>query len=106
MLVRLRFNDQRSTPQGVVLLIILGMLAALALLGIAFTTFSAQEENSSRNYEAMFQTPRVDLGPNGNAVILEALAQLIADTNNRHSAVRGHSLLRRMYGNNNDINQN
>jgi hypothetical protein len=89
-----------SRSRGVVLIVILGMLAVLALIGIAFTTYSAQEETSSRNFQMKFQNPRVDLDP--NVVFVEAINQLINDTNNPHSAVRGHSLMRRMVGNDNE----
>jgi hypothetical protein len=79
-----------------VLLVILAMLAALALIGIAFTTFSAQEQQSSTNYTRTFQTPRVDLNP--TAVMNYGVGQLVADTDNPLSALRGHSLLVDMYG--------
>lgn len=95
--------DPRSR-RGVVLIVVLGMLAALALLGIAFTTFSAQEEKSSINFTIAFQNPRVDLDP--AVLFLEAVGQLVADSNNPHSAIRGHSFLIRMYGNNSDFNRN
>ena len=81
---------------GVVLIVVLGMLAVLALIGVAFTTFSGQEEQSSGRYQAAFQNPRVDMAP--DQLFLEALSQLIADTNNPLSALRGHGLLSDMYG--------
>lgn len=81
---------------GVVLIVVLGMLAVLALIGVAFITFSSEEEQSSNRFAVAFQIPRVDMPP--DVLLLEALNQLIADTNNPQSAIRGHSLLADMYG--------
>src|SRR5262245_66495641 len=86
---------------GVVLIVILGMLAALALLGIAFTTFSAQEERSSKNYSTAFATPRADQNP--EALFIEILSQIVADTKNLLASLESHSLLLDMYGVNNDM---
>ena len=90
---------QSTEHRGVILVVILGMLAALALLGVAFMTSADQEQNSSVSFRNTFQTPRPDMDP--EVIVLEALGQLIADTDNVQSAVRGHSLLRDMYGNDN-----
>jgi hypothetical protein len=76
------------------------MLAVLALIGVAFVTYSAEEEQSSSRYQATFQLPRADIAP--EVVFLEALNQLIADTNNQQSAMRGQSLLADMYGQGSD----
>ncbi len=86
---------------GVVLIVVLGMLAVLALIGVAFVTFSAEEEQSSNRFTVGFQTPRADLPP--DVLFLEALSQIVADTDNPLSNLRGQSLLRDMYGNDNDI---
>jgi hypothetical protein len=91
----------RVRSRGVVLIVVLGMLAVLALIGVAFLTFSAEEEQSSTRYLLAFQSPRADLNP--ELLFPEALSQLIADTDNMLSNLRGHSLLRDMYGNDNDI---
>src|SRR5262245_3598424 len=86
-------GQSRSKPRaGIVLIVILGMLAILALVGIAFTTYSAQEERSSKNYSTTFATPRADQNP--EALFVEILSQIIADTDNPLSVVRSHSLLR------------
>jgi hypothetical protein len=89
-----------SSRRGVVLIVVLGMLAVLALLGVAFTTFSGQEEQSSGRYQAAFQTPRVDMAP--DQLFVEGLSQLIADTNNHWSGIRSHSVLGDMYGQGSD----
>src|SRR5438128_2069850 len=90
------FRNRHSHRDGVVLIVVLGMLAILALIGVAFITFSAEEEQSSSRYQAVFQIPRVDIAP--EVLFLESLNQLITDTNNQQSAIRAHSLLGDMYG--------
>ena len=78
--------------QGIVLVLVLGMLALMALIGITFATFSGQSRISARNYMQSMNQPQAD------ELMDYALSQLISDTPNRQSAIRGHSLARDMYG--------
>ena len=86
-------HRRRGTRRGVVLILVLGMLGLMALIGVTFATYSGQAEINARNY-ALGQTT-----PDPANVLDFALAQLINDTNNPQSALRGHSLKRDMYGN-------
>jgi hypothetical protein len=88
-------NPERSRARrrGVVLILVLGMLALMALIGVTFATFAGQSLVSNRNFAQSVNFPTSD------QVMDYALAQLINDTNNPTSALRGHSLLRDMYGN-------
>src|SRR4051794_20072833 len=83
----------RLQRRGVVLILILGMLGLLALIGVTFATFSGQARVNARNFVQSQFTP-------DSAELMDyALSQLIEDTANPQSALRGHSLMRDMYGN-------
>jgi hypothetical protein len=69
------------------------MLALLALIGVTFATFSGQSKINARNFYLSVVTPQDD------ELMDFALSQLITDTGDVRSAIRGHSLARDMYGN-------
>jgi len=79
--------------RGVALILILGMLGLLALIGVTFATFTGQARVGARNYA------QAVLRPQAGDMMDFALSQLIGDTNDPRSAIRGHSLARDMYGN-------
>ena len=79
--------------RGIVLVLVLGMLGLMALIGVTFATFAGQSLKNGRNFAQGVGRPQAE------ALMDYALAQLINDTNNPLSAIRGHSLLRDMYGN-------
>lgn len=87
------YKRSRGARRGVVLIVVLGMLGLLALIGVTFATFSAQARISARNF-SMSQS-----FPDSRELMDFALSQLIDDTYNPVSAIRGHSLKRDMYGN-------
>ncbi len=86
-------QGSRLKRRGIVLVLILGMLSLLALIGVTFATFAGQSLVNNRNYA--FGVSR----PGAEQLMDYALSQLINDTNNPLSSLRGHSLLRDMYGN-------
>src|SRR5262249_7851909 len=82
----------RGRP-GVILILVLGMLALMALIGVTFATLSGQALINARNFAERLELPDAD-------VLMDfALNQLVNDTSNPMSAIRGHSLKRDMYGN-------
>ena len=83
----------RTRRRGVVLVLILGMLGLLALIGVTFATFSGQAQVNARNF---MQSQSF---PDASEMMDFALSQLIGDTANPGSVIRGHSFLRDMYGN-------
>src|SRR6476469_5504135 len=83
----------RVRRRGVILVVVLGMLALLAVIGVTFATFSGQERANSRHFS------QAQNWPDSSEVMDYALSQLIEDTANPRSAIRGHSLKRDMYGN-------
>src|SRR5206468_2519916 len=82
----------RAKRRGVALLLVLGMLALLALIGVTFATISGQARINARNFAL------AKLSPGHNEMMDWALEQLINDTTNLSSVIRGHSLKRDMYG--------
>ncbi len=82
-----------SRRRGVVLILILAMLSIVALIGVTFVSFSGQAQLGARSYALGQVALKTD------AIFDFAISQLINDTNNPKSAIRGHSLLRDMYGN-------
>src|SRR5262245_14222760 len=83
----------RRHRRGVVLILILGMLALMALVGLTFAMLGGQARVNARNFAERLKLPDA-------ALLMDfALDQLINDTGNPMSALRGHSLKRDMYGN-------
>ena len=84
--------QSRPERRGIVLVLVLAMLGLLALVGVTFATFSGQARINNRNFQQSL------LQPQGDELLDFGLQQLISDTNDVRSAIRGHSLLRDMYG--------
>jgi hypothetical protein len=93
MLASTRGTYRRGTRRGVILILVLGMLALMAVIGVTFATFSGQARIGSRIFAQSVNQPQRD------ELMDFALAQLISDTADVRSAIRGHSLARDMYGN-------
>jgi hypothetical protein len=91
--MRIETHLTRRQRRGIVLILVLGMLALLALIGVTFVTFSGQAVIGARNFA------RARYRPDPAQLMDFALAQLINDTSDPLSAIRGHSLRRDMYGN-------
>src|SRR5271166_3458897 len=98
MLASTRPIQRKRERRGIVLVLVLGMLALMALIGVTFATFSGQSRISARNFFQSMNQPQRD------ELMDYALSQLISDTPNRQSAIRGHSLARDMYGNDGSFN--
>ncbi|MEM1303866.1 MAG: hypothetical protein AAGG46_03165, partial [Planctomycetota bacterium] len=86
-------NVAAKQRRGVLLLVVLSLLVLFSLLGTAFLATSVSYRTSARVQE---QANRVSLQPGD--LMERALMQLLRDTNNPHSSIRYHSLLRDMYG--------
>ncbi len=83
----------RARRRGIVLVLVLGMLGLMALIGVTFATFAGQSLINGRNFMQGVARPQPE-------VLMDyALAQLINDTSNPASSLRGHSFLRDMFGN-------
>jgi hypothetical protein len=95
-MARLSQHDRAVRRSGVVLLIVMAMLALFAVVGLTFVFYAESESDASR-------LRRQAEGGDGSDILSEklltyALGQLIFDTNNPNSKIRGHSLGRSIYG--------
>ena len=98
MLASTRPNQGKRGRRGIVLVLILGVLALMAVIGVAFATFSGQSRISARNFAQSVNQPQRD------ELMDYALEQLIGDTADIRSSIRGHSMARDMYGNDGNFN--
>lgn len=93
-------DSSGGNRRGVVLIIALGLLALFAAVGLSFAVVSKYESFSARNFKRYFQAD--DAGGEIDVPIRPlaefAVSQLVHDTRQTNSALRGHSLLRDMYG--------
>ena len=90
---RARAARRSRDRRGVLLLVVLSMLVLFLLIGTAFLVVSNQYRSASKVIET---ANRTTFQPDD--LLERALMQLLRDTNNRHSALRYHSLLRDLYG--------
>ena len=79
--------------RGIVLVLVLAFLALTALIGVTFATLAGQGKINARNFALSV------LNPSPSELMDFALQQLIVDTGDVRSALRGHSLARDMFGN-------
>ncbi len=90
----------RTPPEarrsGIVLLVVITLLTLFAVVGITFVIYSQAEAASSRAWRESETLQRPDLDP--EMLLAYFLGQLVYDTDNTNSALRGHSLGRTMYG--------
>ncbi len=87
------FRGRERARRGVILILVLGVLGLMAVIGVTFATYSGQARIAARSFA------QSKVRPQGEALVDFALSQLICDTNDVRSAIRGHSLARDMYGN-------
>src|ERR1700761_3960001 len=91
-------RNHTRARRGIVLVLVLAMLGLLALIGVTFATFSGQSRINARNFAQSLIVPQDD------ELMDFALTQLINDTADPRSVIRGHSLARDMYGNDSNFN--
>ena len=91
---------QRATGaplrDGVVLLVVISLLVLFSLVGLAFVVYAEGQANVARLWREAETTQLPDMDP--ELLLSYFLGQLIYDTDNPHSALRGHGLARNMYG--------
>lgn len=92
-MVRSTSSAQRP---AVVLLIVITMLALFAAVGLAFVYYAGAEADAAKTALQAEIASRPDVNP--EMLLSYFLGQLIYDTDDIYSAMRGHSLSRSMYG--------
>jgi len=81
---------------GVVLLVVIAMLALFATVALSFVFYAEAEATASRYANQVHTQAQADIDP--ELLLSYFLSQLIYDTDNLSSSMRGHSLARNMYG--------
>lgn len=90
---RRRLRQRARQRRGVLLLVVLSMLVLFLLLGTTFVIIANSYRQSAKTIERTHET---SLQPGDR--LDRALQQILCDTNNPHSSIRYHSLLRDVYG--------
>src|SRR5438067_3901556 len=85
-----------SSRDGMILLVVISLLVLFSLVGIAFVIYAEGQANTARIWREGETAPQPDMDP--EMLLAYFLGQFIYDTDNPHSALRGHSLARNMYG--------
>ncbi len=94
--LRAQSANRQTRRRGILLLVVLSLLVLFLLVGTAFITSSDDYRKASKTLAAPYE-PAVN--PLQHRDLLdETLGQLVRDTNNPHSSLRYHSLLRDLYG--------
>jgi hypothetical protein len=93
---RTRHVPAAAGRSGVVLLVVISLLVLFALIGIAFVVYAESQANTARIWREGETLQQPDMDP--ELLLSYFLGQLIYDTDNPFSALRGHSLARTMYG--------
>ena len=93
-----RSQGLRGDPsrQGVVLLVVISLLVLFSLVGLAFVVYAEGQANVARLWREAETSQQPNMDP--ELLLSYFLGQFIYDTDNLHSAMRGHSLARNMYG--------
>ena len=81
---------------GVILLVVISLLVLFSLVGLAFVVYAEGQANVARLWREAETAQRPDMDQ--ELLLAYFLSQLIYDTDNPHSALRGHSFARTMYG--------
>ena len=83
-------RNPQSGRRGVLLLVVLSMLVLFMLIGTAFLMSSSNQSQGAK------ESAKVNrLGNDAGKLLHRAIMQLLRDSDNRTSAIRYHSLLRR-----------
>ncbi|MCH2114401.1 MAG: hypothetical protein MK171_05770 [Pirellulales bacterium] len=88
----------RLAPRrGILLLVVLSMLTLFLMIGTAYIVSANHFRKMNRAMARATETSFLEIDQ--EALLEQLINQLIRDTNNEHSVLRYHSLLRDMYGN-------
>ena len=91
-----RISVNPSARSGVVLLVVISLLVLFSLVGLAFVVYAEGQANVARLWREAETTQLPAMDP--ELLLSYFLGQLVYDTDNPHSALRGHGLARNMYG--------
>lgn len=92
-----RLAPSAPPRRGILLLVVLSMLTLFLLIGTAFIVSSNQYRQANKIRAKLTEASNSSIDQQD--LLNEVINQLVRDTNNPNSAIRFHSLLRDMYGN-------
>lgn len=92
-----RLAPSAQPHRGILLLVVLSMLTLFLLIGTAFIVSSNQYRQANKIRAKLTEASNSSIDQQD--LLNEVINQLVRDTNNPNSALRFHSLLRDMYGN-------
>jgi hypothetical protein len=104
-----RTHQALPARRGIILLVVLVMLTLFTVVGVSFVFYADSEAFSSRVYRESENLLPQENGIDPGLAFAYFLNQLIYDVNDKdgvYSSMRGHSLLRNMYGLNYQIDGN
>ncbi len=84
----------KSCHQGLILLVVLGMLALFSLISVTYVVFSS----NSRSASVALARKSIREGKSKKPLFEEAIKQLIRGTTDTNSSMYGHDLLGDLYG--------
>ncbi|MFP6671366.1 MAG: hypothetical protein VB857_08125, partial [Pirellulaceae bacterium] len=87
------YRRKQRNQRGVVLLVVVSMLVLFVLIGVTYAIVASQYRRGAR-----IASRQKQLGVDPQQHLDSALYQLLRDTRSSSSALRGHSLLRDIYG--------
>ena len=83
--------------KGILLLVVLSMLTLFLMIGTAYIVSASHYRKMNKTMAQAAEASYLEVDQ--TALLDQALFQLVRDTRNKYSAIRYHSLLRDMYGN-------
>jgi hypothetical protein len=95
-MARIRTRKAAGDREGIILLVVISMLVLFSLVGLAFVVYAEGQANTSRIWREGESIQQPDMDP--ELLLAYFLGQLIYDTNDPTSALRGWGLGTNMYG--------
>jgi hypothetical protein len=86
-------TNRKSSPRGMVLLIVLGMLALFSLLAVTYVVFASQSRTSS-----VVLANSAYRGTNSSTLMNQVVKQVVRGTQDKQSGLWGQGLLEDLYG--------
>jgi hypothetical protein len=101
----LRNAISSETRRGVILMVVLALLTLFAIVGLSFVLYAQAEADASRIYreDKNLRLPVESADRMWSFALSKLIYDEFDDTSGYYSALRGHSLARSMYGQDNNI---
>src|SRR5437660_1573635 len=87
---------KHASRDGVILLVVISLLVLFALVGLAFVIYAESQANTARIWREKESQEQPDMDP--EMLLAYFLSELVYDSNNPLSQMRGNSMAWNMYG--------